>query len=296
MNDETQAPQRTKRVSLTKTQLRTELGAELLSLCQSVTADGKIAPEEVEGLRSWLADADAAELPAAAYLREVVERILADGQITPDEYKELHKAVESVLPLELRKQATAARQSVVDAERAAAKAAKEAEREERRRNAPLASANFMVAGVRHDGRQAVIERHANPGDVVWLNRDRGNRFSKFAVAVNLANGKQIGFVPEDDAQELSPLLYQGARAEAVITKILGGGRSLIPVVQVYLYRADAQASQPVVADAGWLAARSGNSPSGNASNTGLQFKTVLRWLLLAALAWVAYKFAFRGGG
>lgn len=296
MNDETQPQQRTKRISLTKTQLRTELGAELLSLCQSVTADGKIAPEEVEGLRSWLADADAAELPAASYLREVVERILADGQITPDEYKELHKAVESVLPSELRKDATAARKSVADAERAAVKAAKEAEREERRRNAPLASANFMVAGVRHDGRQAVIERHANPGDAVTLQRDRGNRFSKYAVAVVLANGKQIGFVPEDDAQELAALLDQGARADAVITKILGGGRSLIPVVQTYLYRADAQVSQSLAADSGWLKAKPASASSGSHSNSGLQFKTVLRWLLLAVFVWVAYKFAFGRGG
>jgi len=296
MNDETQPQERAKRISLTKTQLRTELGAELLSLCQSVTADGKIAPEEVEGLRAWLADAEAAELPAASFLREVVERILADGQITSDEYKELHKAVESVLPSELRKQASAARKSVADEERAAAKAAKEAEREERRRNAPLASANFMVAGVRHDGRQAVIERHANPGDAVWLKRDRGNRFSKYAVAVVLANGKQIGFVPEDDAHELAPLLDQGARADAVITKILGGGRSLIPVVQTRLYRADAQASQPVVTDAGWLKAKPDSASSGSPSKTGLQFKTVLRWLLLAVLVWVLYKLAVGGRG
>ena len=155
---------------------------------------------------------------------------------------------------------------------------------------------ILIRAIRHDGRQAVIERHANAGDAVWLKRDRGNRFSKYAVAVVLANGKQIGFVPEDDAQELAPLLDQGARADAVITKILGGGRSLIPVVQTRLYRADAQASQPVATDAGWLKAKPDSASSGTPSNTGLQFKTVLRWLLLAVLLWVVYKFAFRGGG
>lgn len=239
-------PHRTQRVSLTKTQLRSELGAELLSLCQSTTADGILAPEEVEGLRAWLADADAADLPAATYLREVVERILADGQVTEDERKELHKAVESVLPSELRRQATAARREIEATAKAEAKATKEAERErareERERNRPLASANFMVAGVRHEGRPKIIERYANAGDGVRLVRDRGNRYSSAAIAVQLMNGKQIGFVPEDDAQELAPLLDQGMRSEAVITKILGSGRSPIPVVQVYVLRPDSAAT------------------------------------------------------
>lgn len=245
MSDLSLPPHRTQRVSLTKTQLRSALGAELLSLCQSATADGRIAPEEAEGLRAWLAEADAAELPAASYLREVVERILADGQITADEYKELHKAVEAVLPAELRKQATAARREIESAEKAAARSAKEAEkareREERERNMPVASANFMVAGVRHEGRPKIIERYANSGDEVRLVRDRGNQYSSAAIAVQLMNGRQIGFVPEDDAQELAPLLDRGMRVEAGITKILGSGRSPIPVVQVYVLHPDSTA-------------------------------------------------------
>lgn len=231
-------PHRTRRISLTKSQLQTELGAELLSLCQSATADGKVAPEEAQGLREWIDEAAAAELPAASYLKEVVERVLADGEITQEECREVYRAIEAVLPPEVRRQATAARREVEVAEREASKAAREQEREERRRDVQIAAANFMVAGVRHDGRGEVISRYANVGDPVRLVRDRSNGFSRFAIAVLLENGKQIGFVPEEDAQELAPLLDQGAKCAAWMTKILGSGRVPIPVVQTKLYRAD----------------------------------------------------------
>lgn len=231
-------PHRTRRISLTKTQLRTELGAELLSVCESVTADGKLAPEEAQGLREWLDEANAAELPAASYLREVIERVLADGQITQEECREVYRAVEAVLPPEVRRQATAARKEIEAAEREAAKAVSEQEREERRRDVQIAAANFMVAGVRHEGRGEIIAHYANAGDPVRLVRDRGNRYSRFAIAVQLENGKQIGFVPEEDAQRLAPLLDEGAKCAAWITKILGSGRVPIPVVQTKLYRPD----------------------------------------------------------
>lgn len=238
MDDQPLPPHRTRRISLTNSQLRTELGAELLSLCESITADGQLAPEEAQGLREWLDDATEAELPAATYLREVVERVLADGEITAEECREVYRAVETVLPPEVRRQATAARREVESAEREETKSARDKEREDRRRDLQLASANFMVAGVRHEGRPAVIERYANAGDPVRLVRDSGNRYSRFAIAVQLGNGKQIGFAPEEDAQHLAPLLDQGAKCAAYMTKILSGGRSPIPVVQARLYRAD----------------------------------------------------------
>lgn len=106
--------------SLSQTQLATTLGAELLSLCQSVTADGRLAPEELEGLRQWLSDAAAADIPALGYLRKSIERVLADGRITPEEYREVYRAVEAILPFEARKQALAARQQFESAEASAA--------------------------------------------------------------------------------------------------------------------------------------------------------------------------------
>jgi anti-sigma factor RsiW len=98
------------------------LGAALLRLCQSATADGRFSPEELAALRQWLADADSARMPAARYLRSIVEKVLADGTITPEEYKDIYRAVESILPIEERLQATAARQEAEAADEAAARA------------------------------------------------------------------------------------------------------------------------------------------------------------------------------
>jgi len=106
-------------LSLSHAELCTRLGAELLSLCRSVTADGRLSPEELDGLRQWLRDAESAEMPAAKHLRGVIRKVLADGKITPDEYKEVHRAVEAVLPFDARRQAMSARLEVEAADTAA---------------------------------------------------------------------------------------------------------------------------------------------------------------------------------
>ena len=106
-------------LSLSHAELCTQLGAELLSLCQSATADGRLTPEELDGLRQWLHEAESAEMPAAKHLRSVIRKVLADGKITPDEYKEVHRAVEAVLPFDDRRQAMSARLEVEAAESAA---------------------------------------------------------------------------------------------------------------------------------------------------------------------------------
>ncbi len=222
--------------SLSKAQLGTALGAELLSLCQSVTADGRLAPEELDGLKQWLHDADTADIPAAKYLRTSIERVLADGRITPEEYREVYRAVEAVLPFEARKQALAARQEV---ESAAAAAARE-ERGARQQGNPsadpaIATVTFMVAGVRQEGRPEVIERLARPNDVIVLARQREGPENGVAITVKLSNGAEIGFVPDGDARQLAPLLDDGYRYEARITEVLTTGRSPIPVVQARVF-------------------------------------------------------------
>ena len=103
----------------------------------------------------------------------------------------------------------------------------------------------MVAGVRYEGRPQIISRYASPDDAVYLIRDRKNTFSRNAVEVRLSNGMQIGFVPEDYATDVAPLLDSGLPHDAFITKILTGGRSPIPVVQAYVYRADAGGAELV---------------------------------------------------
>ena len=109
--------------SLSRAEQSSELGAALLRLCRSATADGRFSPEELAALRQWLADADSARMPAARYLRSIVEKVLADGTITPEEYKDIYRAVESILPVDERLEATAARQTAEAADEAAARAA-----------------------------------------------------------------------------------------------------------------------------------------------------------------------------
>jgi hypothetical protein len=111
-------------LSLTHAELCTELGKELLSLCRSVTADGRLSAEELAALRHWLRDAETAAMPAAQHLRVVIAKVLADGKITPEEYREVHRAVEAALPFDARREAMDARLEVEAAEAAAARAAR----------------------------------------------------------------------------------------------------------------------------------------------------------------------------
>jgi len=117
MNDQPLPTYLNRGFALSDAELRTQLGAELLTLCQSVTADGRLAPEELAGLKQWLSDAQAAKMPAAEHLRFVIERVLADGKITADEYREVHRVVEAALPLEARQHARTARLEAESANR-----------------------------------------------------------------------------------------------------------------------------------------------------------------------------------
>jgi hypothetical protein len=113
--------------SISPAELDTAPGTTLLRLCQSATADGRLSPEELEGLRQWLAADETATMPAGRHLRSIVSKVLADGRVTPDEYQQVLRAVESVLPLEARLQALAARQAAEAADAAATQAARTAD-------------------------------------------------------------------------------------------------------------------------------------------------------------------------
>ncbi len=239
----------THRFALTRPQLATELGAELLSLCQSVTADGRLAPEEIAGLRQWLADAAAAEMQAVRFLRGVIEHVLADGRISADEYDEVYRAVEAVLPFEARQQAHAARQQTEapalpahgndSTVPAAVATAAQATR------APILDVTFMVAGVRQDGRPALIEQQACAGLAVTLDLATPGSRAGEAVAVRLPGGAQIGFVPAAEARQIVALLQPGRHCSARIVRILDSGRSPIPVVHVRIFPAGTEAAPPL---------------------------------------------------
>lgn len=240
-----------KRVSLTKAQLATAAGAELLSLCQTVTADGSLSADEVAELRTWLGTHASAELPSIGHLLAVVEKIVADGIVTADERRELFVAIESVLPSEVRSLAKNARRTVEQAEKDRAKLQAELKRqnvrEERERNRPIYQLDVMVAGAKYDGRPQVIRRHARAGDQVHLVRDQANRHSRNAVGIHTSSGHQIGFVPEDDAVEIAPLLDGGHAHRASIKKILTGSTHPIPVVVADIYGREATVTNVIAA-------------------------------------------------
>jgi hypothetical protein len=229
----------TRQFALTKPQLATELGAELLSLCQAVTADGRLAPEEIDGLRHWLGDAEAAEMQAARFLRDVIERVLADGRITVEEYQEVYRAVEAVLPFEARQQAHAAREQAESADRPtraptlamphAAAGTAQAE------PTPILDVTFMAAGVRQQGRPALIEQRASAGTALTLELGADTPHGDESIALKLLDGAEIGRVPAAEVRRLAALLRQGHPCSAQIVRIRSSGRSPIPVVQVRFF-------------------------------------------------------------
>jgi hypothetical protein len=220
------------RLSLTQRQRETEAGAELLNLIQTVTEDGHLSDEEVEQLRDWLRANEDAELPARDHLHAMVEQVLRDGQVTDNERRELYRALETVLPPDLRPIAKLRRQEREAEDRERRKDEKARDRE---RNTPIARFNFMVAGVRHEGRAAIVARYVLPAHRAHLRRDPTNPHSRNAIEVRTADGHMVGYVPEDDARDLAPLLDAGAMYYADFTKILGRRQVPIPVVDCHLF-------------------------------------------------------------
>jgi hypothetical protein len=230
-----------RRISITKRQRQTAAAVELIALCQTVTEDGSLTPEEIQSLKEWLVEHERIDLPASDYLRARVAKATADGKIAQDELRELYLVVEAVLPPDIRTLVRGRRRALEQKAREEARAARESERARSRleqKAAPLAEWDFMVAGTRYEGRASVIAHYARRGDRVYLARDRANAYSRNAVEVRLANGMQIGYVPETLAQEMAPLLDNGCLQEAHIKKILTAGRGPIPVVVASVYAAE----------------------------------------------------------
>jgi HIRAN domain-containing protein len=285
-------PDRKRRTSITKLQRQTAVAADLISLCQTVTEDGRLEDQEIAALRQWLDENRGTDLPAVAFLFETVERILADGKVTADEQQELYRAIETVLPPDIRESVRGTRLS---GERAAKQevreqkeAARQAQREAQARNSPVESWDFMVAGVRYEGRAEVISRFAEPGDTAFLVRDRANGFSRNAVEVRLSNGMQAGYVPEQHAVDLAPLLDSGHKHGAYIKKILTGGRAPIPVVVASLY--SAEADRPDAISEQYVPASQkplllGNSTTGPAAKRGCLLFLAALGGLTAVVAW-----------
>jgi len=209
------------RITMTKQQRQTAAGIELMYLCEEHTADGKITHEEVRALDRWLDKNRNEDLPAIQFLIQTVDQIMADGVVTEAECKDLYKAMERVLPQDLRYGAISRRRQqeeaqVREAEEREAAAQRRKPNTDAKRAQMIAAGeiaavdlNFHVAGVTHENRDRIIRTYAKEGDAVFLVRDHGNRYSLNAISIHLGNGKQIGYVPERRAGEMAGLIDSG---------------------------------------------------------------------------------------
>lgn len=234
------------RVALSKKDMQSAIALELISLCETVTADGTINDEEIALLQQWLEENRTADLPAIAYLVATVEQILADGKVTDLERRELHRAVERILPPEAKQrsrlirvgaeqQSREERQRLRQAERDARDIAREAEKQKR----PIHIIDLLVVGTRYEGRDRVVSEFCRIGGRVFLAPEPENVHDPHAIRVLCANGMQIGYVPREHAAYLSRIMESGCRQRIEVAKILRGQHSKIPVIKGELYGPDA---------------------------------------------------------
>jgi hypothetical protein len=216
----------TRRVSVTKLQRESLAAVELFAIAESLTADGRLSPAELAPLRDWTVRHRDAPLPAREHLTEILAQIEADGVVTSAELDELHRALEKVLPPDLRSGAVERRKSADAAEAS--------------RDRMLEHWNFMVAGSHVGDRADAALRAASGSGDVTLIREPSNPYSAAAVQVVAENGEMLGYVPDRDARAMAPRLDAGSPYVAYLTKVLSGGRRPIAVVQVELFGADAQ--------------------------------------------------------
>lgn len=227
------------RRALSKSELETAAGVELLGICQSVTADGRLDQGEVDDLRRWLeANRDSA-MPGAAFLRDAIGAILADGIVTDSERRELQRVVEAVLPPALRPAAAAARRDALVADRAA---------RQRAESMGAGEWTFVVAGVRHDNRAEAVRDHLREGDLVLLSRETfegANSPGARATAVRIARTRDlVGYVPKSISYDLSMAIDAGWPVEARCVSIVDGPEAPFPTVTARVVHQQASVDQP----------------------------------------------------
>jgi len=223
-----------KRISITSSQAASGAAADLVALLQTITEDGRIGNSEIKSLRNWLETNKDCGLPSVPFLTLTIDAIAADGKVTDKEREELAKAVEKVLPPELREFAKQRRRLLALQKKEAAAAQAESTAAEAARTAAVGSLDFVVAGVAYDSR-AAIAAMLHAGDPIYLIRDRGNAHSRNAIEVRDQSGRQIGFVPEADAVVLAPYLDAGYRLRTSVKHMWQGRQCLIPIVEGDVY-------------------------------------------------------------
>lgn len=227
------------RVALSKKQLQSVLGAELFSLCQGIAADGILSKDEIVVLGQWLTDHHNDELLGIALLTDTLKHIVADGRVSRLEQQQLLEVVEQILPPDERRNAKAARRAVERERKAAERKQRDLvnakQRAEARLREPEDEFDFMIAGVHFDGRARTIKESVYVGDRVHLNRDAHNPRDEYAVAITVRDGRQIGYVPRTESQDVASCLDDHEYYVASIKKVLTGGHVPIPVVLLHFY-------------------------------------------------------------
>jgi hypothetical protein len=84
-----------------------------------------------------------------------------------------------------------------------------------------------VAGVTYDGRQAVIRTlyrtgELDPGTEIVLKREPNNPYDSFAVAVLTKDGQSIGYIPKEQARQISINMKSGMSYRAHVSAVTGG--------------------------------------------------------------------------
>ncbi len=83
------------------------------------------------------------------------------------------------------------------------------------------SFHSKIAGTSHEGRQSIV-RYCNRGESLVLIRNPNNRFSRNAIAIYNLSGKNLGWVTEDSAETITPIIDAGGLAWATVTERTGG--------------------------------------------------------------------------
>lgn len=205
--------QKSVRVTLTKTQLETEEGAELAAVCERLVHDGLLTNAEIGQLETWLLQHRDSELPAVTFLREIIAESVEDDIITDGERSALQRAIERVLPAEKRAQA--------------AKARKIAKGRVEHFYSKVRGLTFPNA----DGsdRSQIISR-LRPGDMLRLEREPDNPRESSAIKILTENGEQIGYIATLIATSggtdrgLAAEMDRGIRVECRVKDLTGGGK------------------------------------------------------------------------
>jgi len=97
---------RSPRVTLTKKNIESDIGAELLQLLGEITEDGALSDEEITKLKKWLDNIPSdANMYAISFLKEMITDALQDAFIDQEERDQIHYGILRTLPKEIRESA-----------------------------------------------------------------------------------------------------------------------------------------------------------------------------------------------